>query len=192
MSSRGKGSAQPRRPGAPDRPRVVILGGGYGGIYTALGLERAARAGKIDLSLISRDNFFLFQPMLSEVVSGKIEPPHIVNPIRRLCRHTNDAPYLRGRDLVAEVVGHTSFTQALFLHVTGRAAGQAETAPSPRFWARSASARTSCAASPSSRAPPARSRISPTSGNGPSPATSGGPPTRAYPMRKNMEGAPPD
>ena len=70
-------------------PRVVILGGGYGGIYTALGLQKAARRGQIELSIISRDNYFLFQPMLSEVVSGNIEPPHIVNPIRRLCPHAN-------------------------------------------------------------------------------------------------------
>ena len=69
-------------------PRVVILGGGYG-VYAALGLQKAARRGQIELSLVSRDNFFQLQPMLAEVVSGNIEPPHIVNPIRRLCRFTN-------------------------------------------------------------------------------------------------------
>ena len=71
------------REGGP--PRVVILGGGYGGLYTALGLQKAARKGRIHLTLISRDNFFLSQPMLAEVVSGSIEPPHLVSPIRRLC-----------------------------------------------------------------------------------------------------------
>ena len=71
------------RQGGP--PRVVILGGGYGGVYTALGLQKAARRGRIQLSVVSRDNFFLSQPMLAEVVSGSIEPPHIVSPIRRLC-----------------------------------------------------------------------------------------------------------
>jgi len=65
-------------------PRVVILGGGYGGVYTALKLQKAAKRGEIELSLISRDNYFLSQPMLAEVVSGSIEPPHIVIPIRRL------------------------------------------------------------------------------------------------------------
>ena len=69
-------------------PRVLILGGGYAGIYTALGLQRAARRGKIELCMVSRENFFLFQPMLAEVVSGSIEPPHIINPIRRLLKHT--------------------------------------------------------------------------------------------------------
>jgi hypothetical protein len=40
-------------------PRVVILGGGYGGVYAALKLQNAARKGQIELSLVSRDNFFL-------------------------------------------------------------------------------------------------------------------------------------
>ena len=77
------------RPKGQGPPRVVILGGGYGGIYTALGLEKAARRGEIEVSLVSRENFFLYQPMLAEVVSGSIEPPHIVNPIRRMLRYTD-------------------------------------------------------------------------------------------------------
>ena len=79
--SHSKGQGQ--RDGGP--PRVVVIGGGYGGIYTALRLQKAARSGRIRLQLISRDNYFLFQPMLAEVVSGNIEPTHILNPIRRLC-----------------------------------------------------------------------------------------------------------
>ena len=70
-------------------PRVVILGGGYGGVHTALRLQKAARQGKIELSLVSQDNFFLSHPMLAEVVSGSIEPPHIVSPIRRMLPHAN-------------------------------------------------------------------------------------------------------
>ena len=123
MSSGGEGSAQPRKPGAPGRPKVVILGGGYGGIYTALGLEGAARKGKIDLSLISRDNFFLFQPMLAEVVSGNIEPPHIVNPIRRLCRHTNfyqaevESIDLENRQVVVSYPDHSDYTYIPYEHL---------------------------------------------------------------------------
>ena len=73
----------------PRPSRVVILGGGYGGVYTALGLQKAARRGQIELSLISRENFFQYQPMLAEVVSGSIEPLHIVSSIRRLLSRTN-------------------------------------------------------------------------------------------------------
>jgi NADH dehydrogenase len=69
-------------------PRVVILGGGYSGIYAALELQKAAKRGEIELTLISRDNFFLVQPMLAEAISGSIEPLHIVNPIRRMLRWT--------------------------------------------------------------------------------------------------------
>jgi len=72
-----------------DPPRVVILGGGYGGIYTALKLQKAARRGQIHLSLVSQENYFLAHPMLAEVVSGSIEPPHIVNPIRRMLPHVH-------------------------------------------------------------------------------------------------------
>jgi NADH dehydrogenase len=74
-------------PPVPHAPRVIILGGGYGGIYAALGLQGLARRGRIQLSLVSRENYFQFQPMLAEVLSGSIEPPHVVNPIRRLCKH---------------------------------------------------------------------------------------------------------
>ncbi len=52
-------------------PRVVILGGGYGGVYTALSLQRAARRRQIELSLVSRENFFLYQPMLAEIGVGQ-------------------------------------------------------------------------------------------------------------------------
>ena len=68
---------------------MVILGGGYGGIYTALKLQKAARRGRIHLSLVSQENYFLAHPMLAEVVSGSIEPPHIVNPIRRMLPHVH-------------------------------------------------------------------------------------------------------
>ncbi len=82
-------SSETNGPAKGDPPRVVILGGGYGGVYTALKLQKAARRGQIHLSLISQENYFLAHPMLSEVVSGSIEPPHIVNPIRRMLPHVH-------------------------------------------------------------------------------------------------------
>ena len=77
------------RPSQNQTPRVVILGGGYGGIYAALRLQKAARRGQIELDLVSQDNYFLSKSMLSEVASGSIEPPHVVNPIRRLLPYAN-------------------------------------------------------------------------------------------------------
>ena len=102
---------------------MVILGGGYGGVYTALALQKAARRGQIELSLVSRNNFFLFQPMLAEVVSGSIEPPHIVNPIRRLCRSTNfyqaeiEAIDVDSRNVVMSHPGHRDYRYIPYDHL---------------------------------------------------------------------------
>ena len=104
-------------------PRVVILGGGYGGVYTALGLQKAARRGQIELTLISRDNFFLFQPLLAEVVSGSIEPNHVINPIRRLCRFTSfhqaeiEAVDVQERTVVINYPGHSDYRTIAYDHL---------------------------------------------------------------------------
>lgn len=74
--------------GQPDK-RIVILGGGFMGIYTALGLEKLLRPeDRTEVTLISPDNFFLFTPMLCEVASSSIETTHAINPIRRMLRQT--------------------------------------------------------------------------------------------------------
>lgn len=62
--------------------RIVILGGGFGGVFTAKHLQR--RAGSdVQVELISRNNFFVFQPLLSEVAGGTITPADAVSPLRR-------------------------------------------------------------------------------------------------------------
>ncbi len=63
--------------------RILILGGGFGGIYAALRLEKALAGNKdIEITLINRDNYLLFTPMLPEVSSSSIEAKHIITPIR--------------------------------------------------------------------------------------------------------------
>src|SRR5437016_6683939 len=67
--------------------RVLILGGGFAGLYAAMYLDKKlARRPDVDVTLISRENFFLFTPMLHEVAGGDIQPADIVNPIRRIIR----------------------------------------------------------------------------------------------------------
>jgi NADH dehydrogenase len=67
--------------------RIVILGGGFGGIYAALRFEKAlARDPSLDVTLVNRENFFLFTPMLHEVAASDLDMTHIVNPIRKLLR----------------------------------------------------------------------------------------------------------
>jgi NADH dehydrogenase len=73
-----------------ERQRIVILGGGFAGVYTALRLEKTlARDPDIEIVLVSRDNFLLFTPMLHEVATGEIGPTDIVNPLRKLLRRVN-------------------------------------------------------------------------------------------------------
>src|SRR5437773_8054716 len=67
---------------------VIIAGGGFAGLSTAMYLDKTlARREEIEVTLISRENFILFTPMLHEVAAGDLYPGDIVNPLRRLLRH---------------------------------------------------------------------------------------------------------
>src|SRR5919109_3434042 len=69
------------------RTRILILGGGFAGIEVLRRLQNAFQDDvEIDITLASRDNFFLFTPLLPEVSSGMIETRHIVTPIRAFCK----------------------------------------------------------------------------------------------------------
>src|SRR2546426_819829 len=68
--------------------RIVILGGGFGGVYTARFLEKLLRPEDAEICLVNRENYFVFQPLLPEVISGSIGLVDMVSPIRRLCPRT--------------------------------------------------------------------------------------------------------
>src|SRR5213594_4895926 len=69
------------------KKRIVVLGGGFGGLYTALEMERTiARDPDVEVTLVNHDNFFLFTPMLHEVAASDLDMTHIVNPIRKLLK----------------------------------------------------------------------------------------------------------
>jgi NADH dehydrogenase len=76
----------------PPKKRILILGGGFGGVYAALYLEKllAEKLAKreAEITLVSRDNFFLFTPMLHEVAASDLEITNIVNPLRKLLKRT--------------------------------------------------------------------------------------------------------
>ncbi|MEW6235880.1 MAG: NAD(P)/FAD-dependent oxidoreductase [Candidatus Omnitrophota bacterium] len=68
------------------KPRIVIIGGGFGGLYAAKALKRA----KADVALIDKRNFHLFQPLLYQVATGGLSPGDIASPLRAvLKRHKN-------------------------------------------------------------------------------------------------------
>ena len=64
-----------------------MLGGGFAGLYAALEFEKIlANHRDIEVTLVNRENFFLFTPMLHEVAASDLDMTHIVNPIRKLLR----------------------------------------------------------------------------------------------------------
>jgi len=67
---------------------IVIAGGGFAGLSAAMYLDKTlARRAEAEVTMISRENFILFTPMLHEVASGDLYPGDIINPVRRILRH---------------------------------------------------------------------------------------------------------
>lgn len=66
------------------RPRIVILGAGFGGMYVAKRLARLSKKGLIELTIINRTNYFLFTPLLHEVATGGLSPRSVAEPLREV------------------------------------------------------------------------------------------------------------
>src|SRR5579871_6351951 len=75
--------------------RVIILGGGFGGLYAAKALKRAP----VEVTLLDRRNFHLFQPLLYQVATGSLSPGEIAAPLRSVLARQKNA-----RVLLAEAV----------------------------------------------------------------------------------------
>ncbi len=72
------------------KTRILILGGGFAGLHAAIHLDDTlARDPDIEITLVNRDNFFLFTPMLHEVAASDLDLTNIVNPIRKLLKRIN-------------------------------------------------------------------------------------------------------
>jgi NADH dehydrogenase len=69
------------------KKRILILGGGFGGVYVAVHLGRMLtepELQRIEIALVNRENYIVFQPLLPEVISGSVELNHVIAPIRRM------------------------------------------------------------------------------------------------------------
>src|SRR5882724_5528036 len=75
-----------------DRKRVVILGGGFGGLYAAKALKRAP----VDVTVVDRRNYHLFQPLLYQVATGSLSPGEIAAPIRSVLSKQKNTNVLLG------------------------------------------------------------------------------------------------
>jgi NADH:ubiquinone reductase (H+-translocating) len=76
-------------------PKILILGGGFGGVAAARKLEHLLRPDEATITIVSRENFSLFTPMLPEVSSGNLEARHVATPLRAQLR--------RGHFILADV-----------------------------------------------------------------------------------------
>ncbi len=69
------------------RPRILIVGGGYVGLYTALRLQRRLSRGAAEIVVVDPQSHMTYQPFLPEAAAGSIEPRHVVVPLRRVLKH---------------------------------------------------------------------------------------------------------
>ena len=68
-----------------EKKKVLVIGGGFGGVFAAKALERQGR-GKLDVELVNANNYFVFQPLLPEVAASSIHSADAVVPLRQLLR----------------------------------------------------------------------------------------------------------
>jgi len=81
------------RPAERRRHRVLIIGGGFGGLHAA---KQLGRAPGVTLTLVDRRNFHLFQPLLYQVATGALSPGEIAQPLRAILRRQVDTAVLLG------------------------------------------------------------------------------------------------
>src|SRR5436305_7706459 len=100
-----------------EKKRVLILGGGFGGVATAQHLRKLFKKDPgVEITLVNRDNFFVFVPLLASAASGSIETLHILNPVRRMIPHT----HLRAEEVIDIDLSRRLVTTAS--SITGREA----------------------------------------------------------------------
>jgi NADH dehydrogenase len=95
----------------PSRPhRILVLGAGFGGLYTAVYLDRYLKTRPdVWITVVDRRNYFLFTPMLHSTATGALEPRYIAHSIRKIFRRTRIHAHI-GEILDIDLVGRTVST----------------------------------------------------------------------------------
>jgi NADH dehydrogenase len=101
-------SSAPRaKTGEGGLPRVVIIGGGFGGIACAKALARA----RVQVTLIDRNNYHLFVPLLYQVATAALSPADIAEPIRKMLRRQRNTEVLMAEVTGIDTAGRAVLTQ---------------------------------------------------------------------------------
>src|SRR3954465_7395227 len=74
-------------PPVAHRPVILIVGGGYVGLYTALRLQKKLARGRAEIVVVDPQPHMTYQPFLPEAAAGSVEPRHVVVPLRTTLRH---------------------------------------------------------------------------------------------------------
>src|SRR5438093_2032368 len=90
LTARASGPHHVGMPGAATDPHVVIVGGGFGGLYAA----RALAGRPVRVTLLDRRNHHLFQPLLYQVATAALNPSDIATPLRSVLRHAKNITVL--------------------------------------------------------------------------------------------------
>src|SRR5437763_15093255 len=84
-----------------ERHQVVIIGGGFGGLTAAQALRHA----DVDVTLVDRRNFHLFQPLLYQVATGGLSPANIAAPLRSVLRKQKNCKVILGEGTGFDIPG---------------------------------------------------------------------------------------
>src|SRR6266545_5897572 len=86
-----------------EKSKVVIIGGGFGGLSAA----QALRSAPVDVTLIDRRNYHLFQPLLYQVATGSLSPGEIAAPLRSVLSRQKNTRVLLGEAVDIDPTAHT-------------------------------------------------------------------------------------